>query len=166
MIKLPLNTKFVKDYSINSNYSWVSLKQVLKENLQRQREREKSLRKKRIFSGKTSLLKNSLSLRKFSFHFLSTFIAFSTSSNSSKSSKTSNASIFTFIHYSPGKIKEKSMKENFLWEKRIFSKEIFSRENSLFSEIFLYLSVSLQILFQNVFNEAQLLSNFLSSALR
>ena len=130
------------------------LKRIYKETERKRKisEKKRKISEKREFSlEKKSLLKNSLSQRKFSFYFLSTSNAFSTSSNTSKSSNTSNASIFTFVHFSPGKSRKTFMKENFLQEKRIFSKDIFSRENSLFSEIFLFLSVSLQILFTKCF---------------
>ncbi len=90
-----------------AHFSWASLKTFRKEFTKRQREREQSLKKreKSLKKGefsleKNSLLKNSLSQRKFSFHFLSTSSAFSTSSKSSNSSNTSNASIFMFIHFS------------------------------------------------------------------
>ena len=133
------------------------LKRIYKETERKRKisEKKRKISEKREFSlEKKSLLKNSLSQRKFSFYFLSTSNAFSTSSNCSNSSNTSNYTIFAFIRHSPGKIREKFMKENFVWEQRIFSKEIFFqrkeiffRENSLFSEIFLFFSVSLQILF-------------------
>ena len=51
----------LKEILARLTYELDFIKNILKENLQRDREKEKNLRKKRIFSGKKSLLK------KFSF---------------------------------------------------------------------------------------------------
>ena len=113
--------------------SWISLKKFWKRIYKETERKRKISEKKRIFSEKKSLLKNSLSYRKFSFHFLSTCNAPYASSNSFNSSNTSNASIFMFIYFFQEDVEKNSWKENFLW------KSIFLEKFSFLSKIFLFL---------------------------
>ena len=126
---------------------WISFQLILREKQERDknlekkrkisREREKSQKKREFFQKRFFSRENSL------FHFLSTSNAFSTFLNYSNSSNTSNASIFMFDHSSPRIFREKCVKREFSLGKETFLWKKFLLKKFSFSEIFLFLFVSL-----------------------